>query len=108
MGIKADTYANWEKGKTEPVAAQFRPVAQFLGYDPSPVPRTLADRLTARRRALGITLSQVAQYLDWDEGTLRQYLKGTWQIPPARAAALEAFMTDRAVELSGPRCRRRR
>ena len=31
MGIGIDTYAIWENGKTEPVAAQFRPVAEFLG-----------------------------------------------------------------------------
>ena len=38
MGIWAETYANWEKGKSEPVAAQFRPVVLFLGYDPTPAP----------------------------------------------------------------------
>ncbi|MDP1962656.1 MAG: helix-turn-helix transcriptional regulator [Reyranella sp.] len=35
MGIGTETYANWEKGKTQPVAAQFRPVVEFLGYDPT-------------------------------------------------------------------------
>jgi DNA-binding XRE family transcriptional regulator len=38
MGILTETYANWEKGKTEPAAAQFRPVIAFLGFDPSPDP----------------------------------------------------------------------
>jgi transcriptional regulator with XRE-family HTH domain len=32
MGIGTETYSNWETGKTEPVAAQFRPVVEFLGY----------------------------------------------------------------------------
>ena len=64
MGIATDTYANWEKGKTEPVASQFRPVAGFLGYDPMPAPSTLAARLQAKRRILGITFSQVARYFD--------------------------------------------
>jgi hypothetical protein len=47
MGIQRDTYVNWEKGRTEPVASQFRPIVAFLGYDPTPEPQTLAERLEA-------------------------------------------------------------
>jgi len=39
MGIQRDTYVNWEKDKTSPVASQFRPVVAFLGYDPTPRPK---------------------------------------------------------------------
>jgi hypothetical protein len=63
MDIKTETYANCEKGKTEPLAAHFQPVIQFLGYDSKPPPRTPADRMEAKRKALGVTLVQVAQYL---------------------------------------------
>ena len=52
MGILTETYANWEKDKTKPVASQFRPVVAFLGYDPTPRPRNLRERFEARRRAL--------------------------------------------------------
>jgi DNA-binding XRE family transcriptional regulator len=45
MGIDTWTYLNWEKDKTVPVAARFRPVVTFLGYDPTPEPTTLAKRL---------------------------------------------------------------
>ena len=93
MDIGTDTYANWEKGKTEPVAAQFRPVVEFLGYDPTPAPETLAERLKAKRRQLGVTFSQVARYFGWDEGTLTPYLNGTWRVPSARADELEAFLS---------------
>jgi transcriptional regulator with XRE-family HTH domain len=100
MGIQRDTYANWEKGKTEPVAAQFRPVVVFLGYDPTPTPTTLAERLEATRRLLGVTLAQVARFLGWDPGTLTRYLNGTWRMPPARAEVLEAFLKAGPVVLS--------
>jgi DNA-binding XRE family transcriptional regulator len=53
MGVNTWTYLNWEKGKTKPVASQFRPVIEFLGYDPMAQPKTLADRLQARRRTTG-------------------------------------------------------
>ena len=66
MGIGTETYANWEKGNTKPVAAQFRPIVAFLGYDPSPTPKTLAERLQAKRRALRVArgLSQEALAVD--------------------------------------------
>jgi DNA-binding XRE family transcriptional regulator len=61
MGFDTWTYINWEKGKTEPVAARFRPVVEFLGYDPTPPePKTLAERVQAKRQALGVTFEQVA------------------------------------------------
>ncbi len=103
MGIGVETYANWEKGKTEPAAAQFRPVVAFLGYDPTPAPETLAERLKAKRRELGVTYSQVARYFGWDEGTLTRYLNGTWRLPSARADALEAFLVVQEADLIGIR-----
>jgi transcriptional regulator with XRE-family HTH domain len=93
MSIGRDTYVNWEKGKTKPVASQFRPVVAFLDYDPTPEPQTLADRLAAKQRTLGISLAQVARHLGWDPGSLRRYLDGTWRISPNRRDALEAFLT---------------
>jgi transcriptional regulator with XRE-family HTH domain len=69
-----------------------------------PVPTTLAERLQAQRRVVGVTLSQVARYLGWDPGTLSRYLSGTWRMPPARAAMLEAFLSAEATELNRHKC----
>ena len=95
MGILTETYLNWEKGHTEPVASQFRPVVAFLGYDPTPGPKTLAERLEAKRRATGMTFEQVAARLDWDPGTLTRYLNGTWRMPASRMAALEDLLSGK-------------
>lgn len=57
MGVSTDTVANWEKDKAKPVAAQFRPVLAFLGYDPTPEPQTLAERVDAKQRSLGASLA---------------------------------------------------
>jgi transcriptional regulator with XRE-family HTH domain len=92
MGIGTETYANWEKDNTEPIAAQFRPVLDFLGYDPMPAPTTLAERVQTKRRELGVTFEQVAGYLGWDAGSLTRYLNGTWRLPNERAEALEQFL----------------
>jgi transcriptional regulator with XRE-family HTH domain len=104
MGIQRDTYVNWEKDKTKPVASQFRPVVAFLGYDPTPAPKTLSERLKAKRRELGVTFAQVARFLGWDPGTLSRYLDGTWRMLPARAAQLEALLIAGETELERIRC----
>ena len=101
MGILTETYANWEKDTTEPVAAHFRPVTEFLGYDPTPEARTLAERLEARRRGLGVTFDQIAGYLGWDPATLTQYLNGTWRIPVNRMTALEILLSAKTTDLTG-------
>jgi transcriptional regulator with XRE-family HTH domain len=103
MGIGVETYANWEKRKTEPVASQFRPVAAFLGYDPTPAPSTLAARLQAKRRALGVTFSQVARYLGWNTGTLARHLNGRWRMPSDRAKAFETFLAAEEANLASIR-----
>jgi transcriptional regulator with XRE-family HTH domain len=103
MGVSTDTVVNWEKDKTKPVAAQFRPVVAFLGYDPTPASSTLAARLQAKRRTLGVTFSQVARYLGWNSGTLARYLSGRWRMPPDRAKAFETFLATEEANLASIR-----
>jgi len=108
MGVSAETVANWEKGKTKPVAAQFKPVAAFLGYDPTPEAQTFAERLEAKQRRLGTSLAQIARHLGWDPGSLRHYLDGTWGISPDRRTLLEAFLNAKDEALVGLRSLKRR
>ena len=100
MSVSAETVSNWENGKTEPITSRFRPVVDFLGYDPTPPPATLAERLLAKRRALGVTFSEVARHLGWDPGALTRYLNGTWRMPPVRAALLEVFLTSSKTDIA--------
>lgn len=108
LGVSTDTVVNWEKGKTEPVAAQFRPVVAFLGYDPTPEAQTLADRVETKQRRLGASLAQVARHLGWDPGSLRRYLDGTWRILPDRRKALETFLNAEDAALAGLHSLKRR
>ncbi|MDP2378282.1 XRE family transcriptional regulator [Reyranella sp.] len=100
MGILTETFANWENGKTEPVAAQFRPVIEFIGYDPTPEARTLTERVEAKRRGLSVTFDQIAGHLGWDPATLTRYLNGTWRIPASRMAALELLLSAKTMDLT--------
>ena len=108
MGVSAETVANWEKGKTQPVPSQFRPIVDFLGYDPTPEPRTLAERVEAKQRRLGASLAQVARHLGWDPGSLRRYLDGTWRLSPDRRDTLEAFLDAEATALASLHSLKRR
>ena len=108
MGVAIATVVNWEKDRYQPVAAQFPPVIEFLGYDPTPNPQTLAERLEAKQRRLGASLAQVARYLGWDPGSLRRYLNGTWRMSPDRRAVLEAFLKAEDAALAGLYSLRRR
>jgi transcriptional regulator with XRE-family HTH domain len=100
MGVCKATYVNWENDKAKPVTAQFKPVVQFVGYDPTPEARTLAERLEAKRRDLGVTFDQIAGYLGWDPATLTRYLNGTWRIPANRMAALELLLSAKSTDLT--------
>lgn len=91
MGINPWTYLDWEKDKTEPVASQFLQVIELWGFDPTPAPTTLAERLVAKRRATGITFDQAALQPRWDPGTLTRYLNGTWRMPDARSNSSTSY-----------------
>jgi hypothetical protein len=94
--------------QTKPVPAQFRPVVAFVGYDPTPEPQILADRLGAKQRTLGASLAQVTRHLGWDPGSLKRYVDGTWRISPDRRHALEAFLAADDAALAGLHSLKRR
>ena len=90
------------------MAAQFRPVVAFLGYDPTSQPETLAERVEAKQRSIGASLAQVARHLGWDPGSLRRYLDGTWRISTNRRDALEAFLKAEDTALASLHSLKRR
>jgi DNA-binding XRE family transcriptional regulator len=55
LGIDHFTYITWETGKSTPYTHSFARIIAFLGYDPSPAPSTLGQRIKAKRRELGMT-----------------------------------------------------
>jgi DNA-binding XRE family transcriptional regulator len=77
IGVSQFTLINWEKGRTVPPLLTMSRVIRFLGHDPlPPTPKTLAERLKAKRRELGWTQSTAARQLgvdpctwaDWETG----------------------------------------
>lgn len=93
---------NWENNETRPVATQFRP--GFLGYDPTPEPQTLPERVVAKQRRLGISLARSARHLGWDPGSLKHRHDGARRRGPDRREAFEAFLdaTAASAQVSDP------
>ena len=53
LGVNSWTVLNSEKGHTAPPIESTPAILRFLDYDPFPELRSLAERLLAKRRAMG-------------------------------------------------------
>ncbi len=69
LGVNPWTVLNWEKDHTEPPIESMPAIIRFLGYDPFPEPKSLAEHLLAKRRAMGWSIKEAARRLGVDEGT---------------------------------------
>src|SRR5262245_22922970 len=63
----------WERNMARPQIRYFPQILKFLGYDPFPFPVSLADKLRAARRRLGLTQTAFAEQLGVDPTTLRKW-----------------------------------
>jgi transcriptional regulator with XRE-family HTH domain len=76
LEVNLSTILNWEKDHTKPAAEAMPALLQFLGYDPLPMPKTLPERLLAKRRAMGWSIREAARqfkvdpraWRDWEQG----------------------------------------
>jgi transcriptional regulator with XRE-family HTH domain len=65
---------------------------RFLGYDPEPNFGSLASRVLARRRSLGLSQAELAAQLGLDEGTISDIEGGRRRSSRRVAAAVERFL----------------
>ncbi len=70
FNLKKETYANWEKDRCYPAMRHWPEIIKFLGYDPSPEPKTMGERLLAYRRRNGLSRKALAIVVGADEATL--------------------------------------
>jgi transcriptional regulator with XRE-family HTH domain len=76
LGVNPWTVLNWEKGHTEPPVKSMPAILRFLGYDPFPEPKSLPERLLAKRRAMGWSIRKAAGTLGVDPGIWRDWEQG--------------------------------
>jgi transcriptional regulator with XRE-family HTH domain len=73
VGIAEDTYRFWETDRVRPEATSWKGIIEFLGYDPNPAPRTFAEHLRAKRRAVGLSQRELARRLGCHHSTIYRY-----------------------------------
>jgi transcriptional regulator with XRE-family HTH domain len=76
LNVTAATILHWEKSHTKPPVKAMPALLQFLGYDPLPEPKTLPERLLAKRRTEGWSIRQAARKLGLDPETWRDWEQG--------------------------------
>jgi DNA-binding XRE family transcriptional regulator len=76
FGLEKGTYVTWEKDRCYPAMKHWPGIIGFLGYDPSPKPKTIGERLLAYRRQHGTSRKALARQLGADEATLWRWEVG--------------------------------
>jgi transcriptional regulator with XRE-family HTH domain len=92
LRVSISTMLNWERGHTKPPIAASPAILTFLGYNPFPVPKNLAEQLLAKRQAMGWSIKVAARQLGVDEGTWAAWENGStpWK---RYAQRLEGLLT---------------
>lgn len=76
MGTSEQAVAQWERGQRKPCAPLLPGIIRFLGFDPFPQAMTIAERLVAKRRELGLSRKKAAKLWGVVEATLRKWELG--------------------------------
>jgi DNA-binding XRE family transcriptional regulator len=92
IGVNTWTYILWEHDTSQPTIRHYPGIFGFLGYNPFPAPRTLPERIAAKRRQLGLSFKQVADLLGVDEGSVAHWESGEWK-PRMSATEVRKFLT---------------
>ncbi len=88
IGANQRTYEAWEQEKYEPEFRYWPEIIRFLGYDPSPEPTTLGERIRTTRRRDGLSQRALAERLGIDYTTVQAWEEGTVQRKFPRIARL--------------------
>jgi len=88
LGAHYKTYDNWEQGKHEPEFRFLPAIVAFLGYDPTPEPATLAEKIRATRHRQRISQEELARRLRIDPSTVTAWESGAVNRPYPRFAKM--------------------
>lgn len=98
LGVRPETVANWELGRTRPLPRHAAALVRFLGYDSEPADGSLAVRVRARRRVLGLSQAELAARLALDEGTIADIEHGRRRTSRRVEDAVQGFLVGSAED----------
>ena len=70
LGVDEATVHNGEVKATAPGLRHLPEIIRFLGYDPLPPARTIAEQIIRHRKTFGLSREELARRLGVDPGTL--------------------------------------
>ena len=88
LGASVFALADWERGDRSPSHPYWPRIIAFLGYDPHPEPKSLAEELAAVQRREGWTREELAENLGVTPCTVWRWTIGA---PPRYKRTLEAL-----------------
>lgn len=91
MGVCTESISAWEAGQM-PSDRLWPKVLGFLGYDPSPTPRTLGEKLQAARRRAGLSIKGLAARIGCDEETVAKWERDSAAPSGAHARAIRQLL----------------
>lgn len=92
LGVTPPTLLNWEKGYTVPTIEDMRGVIQFLEYYPFKEPESLGERMLAKRRYMGWTITKAAEALGVDPSTWGEWERTGIVLWPRYQKLLDSFL----------------
>jgi transcriptional regulator with XRE-family HTH domain len=101
LGVSAGTVMEWEKGIKTPSIWQYPAIFAFLGYDPFPQPSTIAERLYAKRRALGWSQRKTAGALNVDATSIMEWEAGGIILHHEHRKRVARFLELAEAEVTG-------
>jgi transcriptional regulator with XRE-family HTH domain len=76
IGVNTCNIFNWESNAKQPQVRFMPAIVEFLGYNPLPPGKNLAERLVRHRTFLGLSQEEAAARIGVDQGTLARWERG--------------------------------
>ena len=94
LGVEKCSVFNWEANSSQPEIRYMPVIIRFLGYNPLPEPKTLAEHLVRRRTTLGLSQKQAAAEMGVDPFTLAGWERGEREPAGAHLERVNGFLVE--------------
>jgi transcriptional regulator with XRE-family HTH domain len=92
IGVCEPSVFNWERNASSPEIQYMPAIIDFLGYDPLPPAKTVAEKLVRQRTSLGLSQKESAERLGVDSSTLAKWERGEREPAGAFAERAKRFL----------------
>jgi transcriptional regulator with XRE-family HTH domain len=103
IGVEKTSVCNWEANTCQPGIHYMPAIIRFLGYNPLPEAKTLADRLMRHRTSFGLSQKELAAELAVDPGTLARWERGEREPTGAWLECVTRLLADDGSKRVGVR-----